>query len=115
MVFFLILVGALGYLADIFMAGNGTGVVFFGVLIGALVYVGVQYYSAGSQALAMAGATQIQKADNPRLYRIVENLAITTGLPMPKVYIVNDPAPNAFATGRDPSTRPRIDSVSVAS
>jgi heat shock protein HtpX len=102
MVFFLILVGALGYLADVFMAGNGTGVVFFGVLIGALVYVGIQYYSAGSQALAMAGATQIQKADNPRLYRIVENLAITTGLPMPKVYLVNDPAPNAFATGRDP-------------
>jgi heat shock protein HtpX len=102
MVFFLILVGALGYLADVFMAGNGTGVVFFGVLIGALVYVGIQYYSAGSQALAMAGATQIQKADNPRLYRIVENLAITTGLQMPKVYLVNDPAPNAFATGRDP-------------
>lgn len=102
MMFFLILVGALGYLADIFMSGNGTGVVFFGVLIGALVYVAIQYYSAGSQALAMAGAVQIQKADNPRLYRIVENLAITTGLPMPKVYIVNDPAPNAFATGRDP-------------
>lgn len=102
MVFFLILVGALGYLADLFMAGNGTGVVFFGVVIGALVYVGIQYYSAGSQALAMAGAVQIQKADNPRLYRIVENLSITTGLPMPKVYIVNDPAPNAFATGRDP-------------
>ena len=102
MVFFLILVGALGYLADIFMAGNGTGVVFFGVLIGALVYVGIQYYSAGAQDLSMAGAVQIQKADNPRLYRIVENLSITTGLPMPKVYIVNDPAPNAFATGRDP-------------
>jgi heat shock protein HtpX len=50
----------------------------------------------------MAGAVQIQKADNPRLYRIVENLSITTGLPMPKVYLVNDPAPNAFATGRDP-------------
>ena len=45
---------------------------------------------------------QIQKADNPRLWRIVENLSITTGTPMPKVYIVNDPAPNAFATGRDP-------------
>lgn len=102
MVFFLILVGALGYVADLFLSGNGTGVVFFGVLIGALVYVGIQYYSAGSQALAMAGAVQIQKADNPRLYRIVENLSITTGLPMPKVYLVNDPAPNAFATGRDP-------------
>jgi len=102
MVFFLILVGALGYAADLFMSGNGTGVVFFGVLIGALIYVAIQYYSSGSQALAMAGAVPITKADNPRLYRIVENLAITTGLPMPKVYLVNDPAPNAFATGRDP-------------
>jgi heat shock protein HtpX len=102
MVFILILVGALGYVADIFLSGTGTGVVFFGVLVGALIYVAIQYYSAGSQALAMAGAVQIQKADNPRLYRIVENLSITTGLPMPKVYLVNDPAPNAFATGRDP-------------
>jgi heat shock protein HtpX len=50
----------------------------------------------------MAGAVQIEKADNPRLWRIIENLSITTGTPMPKVYIVNDPAPNAFATGRDP-------------
>ena len=57
---------------------------------------------ATRQTLALSGAHQIQKADNPRLYRIVENLAITDGLPMPKVYIINDPAPNAFATGRDP-------------
>jgi len=102
MVFFIVLVAALGYLIDLFLSGIGTGVIFFGVLIGALIYVAIQYYSAGSQALAMAGAVEIQKKDNPRLYRIVENLAITTGLPMPKVYIVNDPAPNAFATGRDP-------------
>ncbi len=102
MVFFLVLVGALGYVADLFFSGDGTGIVFFGVLIGALIYVAIQYFSSGSQALAMAGATEITKADNPRLYRIVENLSITTGLPMPKVYLVNDPAPNAFATGRDP-------------
>ena len=100
--FFVALVAALGYVFDLYLSGGGTGVVFFGVLIGALIYVAIQYYSAGSQALAMAGAKQISKADNPRLYRIVENLAITTGLPMPKVYIVEDPAPNAFATGRDP-------------
>jgi heat shock protein HtpX len=50
----------------------------------------------------MAGAIEIQKADNPRLFRIVENLCIATGTPMPKVYIINDQAPNAFATGRDP-------------
>ncbi len=100
--FFLLVVAGLGFVADLFVAGDGTGVVFYGVLIGAIVYVAIQYYSAGSQALAMAGAKEIAKKDNPRLYRIVENLAISTGLPMPKVYIVNDPAPNAFATGRDP-------------
>jgi heat shock protein HtpX len=53
-------------------------------------------------ALAVNRAQEIQKSDNPRLWRIVENLAITDGLPMPKVYIMNDPSPNAFATGRDP-------------
>ena len=102
MAFFVALVAGLGYVFDLYLSGGETGVVFFGVLIGALVYVAIQYYSAGKQALSMAGAKQITKADNPRLYRIVENLAITTGLPMPKVYIVEDPAPNAFATGRDP-------------
>jgi len=101
MVFFVILIGALGYAADLYISG-GTGVVFFAVLIGATAYVVIQYYASGSQALSMAGAQAIQKADNPRLYRIVENLAITTGMPMPKVYLVDDPAPNAFATGRDP-------------
>lgn len=50
----------------------------------------------------MTGAKQIEKRDNPRLYRIVENLSITLGLPMPKVYVIQDAAPNAFATGRDP-------------
>jgi heat shock protein HtpX len=53
-------------------------------------------------ALAFNGAKQIQKKDNPRLYRIVENLAITEGLPTPKIYVMHDPAMNAFATGRDP-------------
>jgi len=48
------------------------------------------------------GAKQIEKKDNPLLYNTVENLAITNGMPMPKVYVMDDPAPNAFATGRDP-------------
>ncbi len=60
------------------------------------------YFASGKAALAMNNAQEIQKVDNPRLWRIVENLAITNGLPMPKVYIIDDPALNAFATGRDP-------------
>ena len=68
----------------------------------AIVYAAIQYFASGSIATAMTGAEEITKKDNPRLYNIVENLSITTGLPMPKVYIINDSAPNAFATGRDP-------------
>ena len=68
----------------------------------AIVYAAIQYFASGSIATAMTGAEEITKKDNPRLYNIVENLRITTGLPMPKVYIINDSAPNAFATGRDP-------------
>lgn len=73
------------------------------VLAGALVYVMISYYSGSSLALAVNGAKEISKRDNPRLWRIVENLAITEGLPMPRVFIMDDPALNAFATGRDPN------------
>lgn len=100
MVSFVLLIAALAFVAQLMFGGSGF--IFWGTVIGALVYVAIQYYAAGRQALSMAGAREIQKRDNPRLYRIVENLAITTGLPTPKVYVVDDPAPNAFATGRDP-------------
>lgn len=73
------------------------------VLFGAGVYVLITYFAGSNMALALNGAKQIVKKDNPRLWRTVENLAITEGLPMPKVYIINDPALNAFATGRDPN------------
>jgi heat shock protein HtpX len=72
------------------------------VVVIAGLYALFQYFVATRETLALSGAREIQKADNPRLYRIVENLAITEGMPTPKVYIINDPAPNAFATGRDP-------------
>ena len=98
---FLVIIAGLAFVADQLWAG-GTWGVFTATIIGAGIYVLIQYFAAGSQAVAISGARQIQKADNPRLYRTVENLAITTGMPMPKVYIIDDPAPNAFATGRDP-------------
>ena len=71
-------------------------------IIIAIIYAVFQYYASSTLAMAMTGAREISKKDNPRLYNIVENLSITTGLPMPRVYIVDDNAPNAFATGRDP-------------
>lgn len=82
---------------------GGSSGVFYGGLIGAAAYTLFTYYSGSKMALAVSGAKEIQKQDDPRLWRIVENLAITTGQPMPKVYIMDDPSPNAFATGRDPN------------
>jgi len=100
-ILFVIVIGFLGFALSFLMGGDPM-VITIGTIIGAGAFTLIQYFAAGSQAVAMSGAIEIQKADNPRLYRIVENLSITTGMPMPKVYIVNDPAPNAFATGRDP-------------
>lgn len=99
MVFFLIIIGGLGWLAGYIY--NDPTITVMTIII-ATAYALFQYYLAGSQALSMSGAIEIQKADNPRLFRIVENLCIATGTPMPKIYIINDQAPNAFATGRDP-------------
>jgi len=100
-IFFVIIIGFLGFALSFLMGGDPLTVT-IGTIIGAGAFTVIQYFAASRQALSMSGAVEIQKSDNPRLYRIVENLSITTGTPMPKVYIVNDPAPNAFATGRDP-------------
>ena len=101
MAIFIVFVGLIIWIFDKYLGGS-TGV-FYGGLIGALLYVIVTYYAGAKMALVVNQAHEIKKADNPRLWRIVENLAITDGLPMPRVYIMNDPAPNAFATGRNPN------------
>lgn len=101
MTVFVGLLGAIGW-AFSYVQGSNTSLAYW-VIGAALVYALIQYFAASKLAVAMTGATEIEKKDNPRLYRIVENLAITTGLPTPKVYIIDDPAPNAFATGRDPN------------
>ncbi|GAB3607325.1 zinc metalloprotease HtpX [Conyzicola nivalis] len=98
---FVIIIAVLGWAASLIMGGDPL-VITIGTVIGAGAYTLIQYFAASGQALAISGAHEIQKSDDPRLYRIVENLAITNGMPMPKVYIINDDAPNAFATGRDP-------------
>ena len=60
------------------------------------------YWWSDKVALAISGAHEVDKAAAPELYRIVENISIASGLPMPRVYVIDDPSPNAFATGRDP-------------
>lgn len=100
MLVFVLLIAGIGYAFSMYYGSTG---IFWGTLVGAGIYALIQYFIAARLALALNGAKQIEKSANPRLYRIVENLAISEGMPMPKVYIVDDPAPNAFATGRDPS------------
>lgn len=98
-IFFILLVGAMAWLVAQYF---GSSYITPYVLVGCFIYALITYFAGAKMAIAVNGAKEIEKKDNPRFYRIVENLAITEGLPMPKVYIMDDPAPNAFATGRDP-------------
>ncbi|CAN5395723.1 zinc metalloprotease HtpX [soil metagenome] len=102
MVIFVLFVAGLGWVFSQ-VYGGGRPSITIGVLVGALIYTLISYYSGSKMALAVNGAKPVEKRDDARLYRIVENLAITDGLPTPAMYIIDDPAPNAFATGRDPA------------
>ncbi len=80
----------------------GNPLILYAAMGFALVMNVGSYWFSDKLVLSMTHAHPVEMKDNPELYRIVENLAITAGLPMPKIYMVEDPAPNAFATGRDP-------------
>lgn len=99
MAVFVVIIGIIGVFIGMAMDSYSLSVIIF---ICAMLYAWLQYFIAGKLAMAMTGAQEIEKKDAPELWRVVENLAITSGMPMPKVYIIDDPAPNAFATGRDP-------------
>ncbi len=99
MFFFIALVSGLAWL---FGQIVGSPSLTYGVIVGGLIYATFSYFAGSKLSLAVNGAKEIVKQDNPRLWRIVENLSIAEGMPMPKVYIIEDPALNAFATGRDP-------------
>lgn len=96
---FILLVTGLGWILSRLLQNDGV-LVF--MLAFALVYALIGYFSSAKLAVMASGARPIAKEEAPELYRAVENLAITAGLPMPKVYLIDDPAPNAFAAGRDP-------------
>ncbi|WP_438352488.1 M48 family metalloprotease [Microbacterium sp. CJ88] len=97
---FVLILGGIGLLAG-WLAGNNWWITAL-IVVFAAGYATVQYFCADREALALSGAVEVTQADAPRYYRLVENLCITTGAPMPKLYVVDDPAPNAFATGRKP-------------
>ena len=97
---FIVLIAAIGYWASwYFEAGPGILVV---ALIAAVGMALMSYYQGDRIALAVAQAKPIAKEDNPYVYRLIENLCITVGIPVPKIYVIQDSALNAFATGRDP-------------
>jgi len=96
---FLGLIGFLAYSAGLYY---GDFTITIGALIGSVGYTLFSYFGSAKAALTFNGAQEIAKKDNPRLWRTVENLAITRGMPMPKVYIMPESGLNAFATGRDP-------------
>ncbi|NCO44463.1 M48 family metallopeptidase [Candidatus Wolfebacteria bacterium] len=95
---FLVFIIGLGWLFS--RASNNPQILLFASAFSILASFGSYWYS-DKIVLAMTKARPIEKQDNPELYRIVENLCITAGLPLPKIYILNEAQPNAFATGRD--------------
>ncbi len=97
---FSILVLLIGYLISIAVEG-GSAIFVFAVIFN-FISVLISYFSGDKIVLASTGAKQIAKEEDPELYNTVENLAITAGVPMPKLYVIPSQALNAFATGRDP-------------
>jgi len=99
-IFFIIFILFLGWIFDK-LTGYGYGGLILAMFISLSMSL-FSYFKGDKIALWTAGAKSIKKEDNPYVYRLVENLCITAGLPLPKIYLIPDPAINAFATGRDP-------------
>jgi len=98
MALFLIVIVGVGY--TISYLYQSPGILYFAVVLSVAMNI-IGYWKSDKIVMALSGAKPIAQIDDPELFRIVENLSITAGLPMPKLYLINDPAPNAFATGRD--------------
>lgn len=96
---FLITVVGVGWFAAQYF---GDPIILWGAVGMSLVMNASSFWFSDKLAIAAAGAKPAEESDNRELHRLVENLAITAGLPKPKIYIIQDDAPNAFATGRDP-------------
>lgn len=101
MIIFIAIVLLLGWVIGEY-TGYGYGSIVFAGIISLVMAMG-SYYAGDKMALSVSGAKgPIKKEDSPYVYRMVENLAITAGFSMPKIYVIADAAPNAFACGRDP-------------
>lgn len=96
---FFIFIMILGF---VFSEAMGDSTFLYAAVIFSIISSFVSYWYSDRIVLKMSGAKEIRFEDNKELYRLVENLCITAGLPAPRIYIIDDSAPNAFATGRDP-------------
>lgn len=100
MVLFIVFITTVGFIFGK-ASGYGLSYAIFAFILALFSGIG-SYFFSDQLVLATVGALPIKKSDNPQLYRIVENLAIGDGIPTPKIYVMHEDAPNAFATGRDP-------------
>jgi heat shock protein HtpX len=103
-VFVMALFGLLGFAIGYAIAGSASGAVVvmtIAILIGGLAALG-SYFAGDSIVLSVSGAKEVDEASAPQLLNVVREMAIAANVPMPKVYLIDDTAPNAFATGRDP-------------
>ncbi len=102
-VLFIAFISTLVFIFGKATGGNASGLSYAGIalIISGIISFG-SYYFSDKMILGMSNAKEIQKKDHPQLFNIVENLCLGEGIPKPKIYIIDDSAPNAFATGRDP-------------
>ncbi len=96
---FLILVILAGFVFSVAM--DNSSILYIAVIFSVIMSFGSFWWS-DKIVLSLSGAQKIDEENNKEIYRLVENLSITAGLPIPKIYMISDPSPNAFATGRDP-------------
>src|SRR5437868_3994503 len=100
----IVLFGVLGFAIGYAIAGSASGAVVISdiaLLIGGIAAVG-SYFAGDSIVLSVSGAKEVDETSAPQLLNVVREMAIAANLPMPRVYLIDDTAPNAFATGRDP-------------
>ncbi len=97
---FLVILGGMSYFLGLFTENWS---ITLGALIGSLAYAAFSYFGAAKTAMTITRAKEITRGDNPTLWNVVDNIVISQGMPMPKVYVLPDSGLNAFATGRGPN------------
>lgn len=101
MILFVVFITTIVYVMSKALGLSSLSMAGFALIIAGIMSIGSFYYS-DKLVITTSGAKLATKAQFPKYFRTVENLAIGAGLPTPKIYVINDPSPNAFATGRDP-------------